>query len=177
MPKALKIIWNVLTTIVVVVVVLGAVFLMGSRLLGYRVFTVLTGSMTPTYDPGDLIYVKSVPVEEIKVGDPLTFILNENLDIATHRVVDIDTEHQRFYTKGDANSTVDDPVHFKNVIGVPQFRIRWLGWVSNFIQRPPGMYITIVAIAVLLILALLPERKAKKCPADEPSEQTAEVSE
>jgi len=155
--------WNIISTALVVIVVLCAVFLMGSRLLGYRVFNVISGSMEPTYSVGDLIYVKSVNVNEIKVGDPITFVLNENLVVATHRVVQIDTENKCFYTKGDANDTVDAaPVHFNNVIGVPQFSVPLLGYVSDFIQNPPGIYIAL-AIGLLLVVAVfLPDLLSKK---------------
>ena len=56
--KLLKKIWNVISTALVVLIVLCAVFLMGSRLLGYQVFNVISGSMEPEYSVGDLIYVK-----------------------------------------------------------------------------------------------------------------------
>ena len=169
MTEKLKKIWGVSSTVLVVLMVLCAVFLMGSRILGYQVYTVLTGSMEPEYNVGDLIYVKKVDVNTIKVDDPITFVLNENLTVATHRVVRIDAENQRFYTKGDANQIEDnDPVHFNNVLGVPKFAIPKLGYVSNFIQNPPGMYITI-GVGILLIAAVfLPDLlKRKKEEADE----------
>lgn len=163
MTDTLKKIWSVVSTVLVVLIVLCAVFLMGSRLLGFRVFTVISGSMEPEYSVGDLIYVKSVDVETIKVDDPITFVLNENLVVATHRVIDIDKENKCFYTKGDANDIPDAaPVHFNNVIGVPKFSIPLLGYVSDFIQNPPGMYITIGAGVVLIILVFLPDMLAKK---------------
>ena len=143
-------------------VVLIAVFLMGSRLLGYQVYTVLSGSMEPAYSVGDLIYVKKVDVNTIKVGDPITFVYNEELMVATHRVVRVDAENQRFYTKGDANVDEDKPVHFNNVKGVPKFSIPKLGYVAYYIQRPPGMYITIAVGAVLIILVFLPDMIKKK---------------
>lgn len=161
--KLLKKIWNVISTVLVVLIVLCAVFLMGSRLLGYQVFNVISGSMEPEYSVGDLIYVKEVDPYEIKVGDPITFVLNEDLVVATHRVVEIDAENQHFYTKGDANETADaSPVHFNNVIGVPQFGIPLLGYVSDFIQNPPGMYITIAVGVVLIIVVFLPDMIGKK---------------
>ena len=161
--KLLKKIWNVISTALVVLIVLCAVFLMGSRLLGYQVFNVISGSMEPEYSVGDLIYVKEVDPYEIKVGDPITFVLNEDLVVATHRVVEIDAENQHFYTKGDANETADaSPVHFNNVIGVPQFGIPLLGYVSDFIQNPPGMYITIAVGVVLIIVVFLPDMIGKK---------------
>ena len=165
MKATLKKIWNIASTVLVVLMVLCAVFLMGSRLMGYRVFTVISGSMEPQYSVGDLIYVKTVDVNTIQVGDPITFVLNEDLVVATHRVVEIDAENQRFYTKGDANEIVDnEPVHFNNVIGVPQFSIPKLGYVSDFIQNPPGMYITLAAGSVLIILVFLPDMLRKKKP-------------
>ena len=151
-------IWSITSTVLVGLVVLIAVFLLGSRLLGYRVFNIISGSMEPEYSVGDLIYVKEVDPSTIQIGDDITFVLNEDLVVATHRVIRIDTEKQHFYTKGLANETEDaSPVHFNNVVGVPQFRIPLLGCGSNFIQNPPGMYITIAAVAVLLILAFAPD--------------------
>ena len=163
MNNTLKKIWNIVSTVLVVIVVLCAVFLMGSRLLGYRCFTVISGSMIPTYDIGDLLYVKEVDVNTIKAGDPITFILNEDLVVATHRVVRVDAANQRFYTKGDANQIEDsEPVHFKNVIGVPEFSIPKLGYVSDFIQNPPGMYITIGVGIILILIVFLPDLLGKK---------------
>ena len=171
-----KKIWGILSTVLVSLVVLAAVFLMGSRLLGYRVFNIVSGSMEPEYSVGDLIYVKKVAPETVQVGDVITFVLNEDLVVATHRVVRVDAEKQRFYTKGDANETEDGaPVHFKNLIGVPQMKIPGLGYVSDFIQNPPGMYVTIAAVAVLLILAFAPDFVKKKQP--EVAEDPAAIEE
>ena len=161
--EKLKKVWSVVSTVLVVIIVLCAVFLMGSRLLGFQVYTVISGSMEPVYSVGDLLYVKPVDPATIQVGDDITFVLNEDLVVATHRVVRIDAEKQHFYTKGEANETEDaSPVHFKNVIGVVKFSLPWLGYVSDFIQNPPGMYITIAAGAVMIVLVFLPDFLPKK---------------
>lgn len=163
MKDSFKKIWNIISTLLVVVIVLCAVFLTGSRLLGYQCYTVISGSMEPEYNVGDLLYVKQTDVSTIKAGDPITFVLNEDLVVATHRVVRIDAENQRFYTKGDANEIEDsNPVHFNNVIGVPQFSIPKLGYVSDFVQNPPGMYITIGIGIVLILLVFVPDMIRKK---------------
>jgi len=163
MMDALKKGWNIFTTVLVVLVVFCAVFLLGSRILGYRVFNVISGSMAPHYNVGDLIYVKEVDVNTIQVGDPITFVLNEDLVVATHRVVEIDAQNKHFYTKGDANGTADaSPVHFNNVIGVPKFSIPLLGYVSDFIQHPPGNYITLGVGLVLIAAVFLPDLIGKK---------------
>jgi len=171
MTNILKRIGSIVSTVLVVLIVFCAVFLMGSRILGYRVFTVISGSMEPEYSVGDLIYVKKVDVSTIEVGDPITFILNEDLVVATHRVVRVDVENQRLYTKGDSNGIEDsEPVHFNNVIGVPQFAIPKLGYVSHFMQNPPGMYITIGVGLVLILLVFLPDMIGKKRKEDDAAE-------
>ena len=165
--KMAKKIWSITSTVLVTLVVLAAIFLMGSRVVGYRVFNIVSGSMEPEYSVGDLIYVKEVDPETVKPGDVITFVLNEDLVVATHRVVRVDAEKQRFYTKGDANETEDSaPVHFNNLVGIPQFAIPGLGYVSDFIQHPPGMYITIAAVAILVILAFAPDIAKKRAAAN-----------
>ncbi|MCI7570698.1 MAG: signal peptidase I [Clostridiales bacterium] len=145
-------------SVIVAVVVLLAVAFVGVRVVGLQPFTVLSGSMEPTYHTGSLIYVKSVEPQDVHVGDPITFVLNEDLVVATHRVIEIDAENERFYTKGDANESADgSPVHFNNLIGVPVFTIPLLGYVANFVTNPPGMYIALAGVAVLLLLTFVPD--------------------
>ena len=163
--EMLKKIWNVVSTVLVALMVLCAVFLLGTRMIGYECYNVISPSMTPVYDVGDLIYVKEVDPYTIQPGDVITFIVNEDLVIGTHRVVRVDTEKKCFYTKGDANEIEDaEPVHFNNVIGVPQFSIPKLGYVSDFVQNPPGMYITVAVGIVLIFLVFLPDIIGKKKP-------------
>ena len=172
--NTLKKIWSIVSTALVVLMVLCAVFLMGSRIMGYQCYTVISGSMEPEYSVGDLIYVKKVDVNTIEVGDDITFILNEDLVVATHRVVRVDAENQHFYTKGLANEIEDsEPVHFNNVIGVPEFSIPKLGYVSNFVQNPPGMYITIGVGIILILAVFLPDMIGKKKNKDEDKEVAA----
>ena len=174
MNNTLKKIWNIVSTALVVLMVLCAVFLMGSRLLGYQCYNVISPSMEPEYGVGDLIYVKDVDPTTIKEGDVITFIVNEDLVVGTHRVVRVDAENQRFYTKGDANEIEDQsPVHFNNVIGVPKFSIPKLGYVSDFVQNSPGMYITIGVGIILILAVFLPDMVGKKKKEDEDEEVAA----
>ena len=155
--------------------VLGAVFLMGSRLMGFRCFNIISPSMEPEYGVGDLVYVKEVDPATIKEGDVITFLVNEDLVVGTHRGVRVDAENQHLYTKGDANQIEDqEPVHFNNVIGVPQFSIPKLGYVSDFIQNPPGMYVTIGIGVLLILLVFVPDMIGKK--KEEENEETVAVN-
>ncbi len=162
MNHSLRKIWNTISNILVALVVVLALLLVGARIVGLQVFTVLSGSMEPTYHTGSLIYVKKVDPYTIQEGQPITFMLDENT-VATHRVVGIVPDEEdptviRFRTKGDANEAEDGSlVHYKNVIGTPIFSIPYLGYVANYIQHPPGMYIAISAGAVLLLLVFIPD--------------------
>lgn len=157
MNRTAKKIWNAASTVLVALVVLLAVLLVGVRLVGLQVFTVLSGSMEPTYHTGSLIYVKKIDTADIQPGTVITFMLNEST-IATHRVVAVvpdeeDAQTVRFRTKGDANDLEDGTlVHYKNVIGTPVFTIPYLGYVANYVQHPPGMYVAVSAGAILLLL-------------------------
>ena len=158
MKNSVRKTWNVISTILVVIVVVIALLLVGARVFGLQVYAVLSGSMEPTYHVGSVIYVEPVDPSEIQVGDPITFVMNEQLTVATHRVVRIDAENSAFYTKGDANEDPDaSPVHFNNLLGKPVFTIPYLGYVSSYVQSPPGIYIAVGAGALLLALAFLPD--------------------
>ncbi len=147
-----------ITTVVVVAVVLLAVLLAGVRVVGLQPFTVLSGSMRPAYEVGSLIYVKQIEPAEIKAGDPITFVLDDSLKVATHRVIAISPDGEYFTTKGDANNAEDGtPVYYKNVIGKPVFTIPYLGYVSSFIGTKQGIILSVTAAAVFLILAFVPD--------------------
>ena len=158
MNPLLRKIWNAVAWVLVAAVVVLAVLLAGVRLVGITPYVVLSGSMEPTYPVGSLVYVRSADPEDVEVGDAITFVLNEDLVVATHRVIGIDRENQHFYTKGDANDTADgSPVHFNNLIGKPLFCIPGLGYFSAWVTEPPGTYVTACAGAVLLVLVFLPD--------------------
>ena len=164
MNKTVKLVWNIISWLLVAVVVALAVLLVGMKALGFQVYAVLSGSMEPTYHVGSLIYVKSVDTDDIEVGDAITFMLDANT-LATHRVTQVieDGSSVSFKTKGDANNNGDaEAVSAQNVLGVPKFSIPYLGYVANYIQNPPGTYIAIAGVCVLLILVFIPDIFAKK---------------
>lgn len=162
MSQKIKKTTDFISTIVVILAVVLVILLVGPRILGMHVFSVLSGSMEPTYHVGALIYVKNVDTSDLKAGDVITFMLDEDT-VATHRIVGIVPDEEapsviRFRTKGDANEVEDGSlVHYKNVIGTPVFTIPKLGYFADFIQHPPGTYIAISAAAVILLFLFLPD--------------------
>lgn len=153
-----KRIWNIAGTVLVVLVVLLAVALVGVRLVGLEPYVILSGSMEPVYPVGSLVYVQRMDADRIAVGDPIAFVMNEDLVVAIHRVIGVDAAAQQFETKGDANDAADAaPVHFNNLIGKPVLCIPKLGYVSDYLTNPPGMYIGGAAALVLLLLMFVPD--------------------
>ena len=193
MSKTIKKIWNWVSGILVALVVLLAVALAGVRIIGLHPFVVLSGSMEPEYHVGSLIYVKSVDYKTLQVGDDITYMVSEDT-VVTHRIIEVlvdeeDPNTLRYFTQGIANDVPDGTsVHYKNIIGKPVFSIPYLGYVSNYIQNPPGTYIAISAGEILILLVFLPDlfeeddkeksgkkdKKSRKAEA-EAADETSEV--
>lgn len=152
MKKVLKIFSNLL---LIVLLSAAAVFAV-PRLFGIEMYGVLTGSMEPAYQVGELIYVVPTDEDDIEVGDVITFLMDDSGTVATHRVVEIDEENSYFYTKGDANDVEDGtPVHYNNVIGVVRFGIPFLGYAAVYMSTSSGKIITVTAVIAALILVVL----------------------
>ncbi|MGN0712227.1 MAG: signal peptidase I [Anaerovoracaceae bacterium] len=153
---------NILSTLAVILALVLVLLLVAPRVFGMHVFTVLSGSMEPSYPVGSMIYVKSVDPFQLNEGDVISFLLDEDI-VATHRIVGIVADDEdksviRFRTKGDANDAEDGSlVHCRNVVGTPIFTIPKLGFFADYIQHPPGMYIAISAAAIVLLILLLPD--------------------
>ena len=179
----LKKTWNSVTTIILVIVVILALLLAGARLVGLQVYTVLSGSMEPTYHVGSVIYVKEVDPSTLEVGDAISFLISEKT-VATHRIIEVlpdesDPNVIRFRTKGDNNDIEDtNPVHSNNVLGKVVGTIPLLGYVSNFVQNPPGTYIALAAMAILILAVFVPDiiGNARKLQAEEEEKQKQEES-
>ena len=177
MSKTVKRIWNWISGVLVGIVVLLAVALVGVRLMGLEPYVVLSGSMEPTYHVGSLIYVKDVDYKQLKVGDPITFLVSENT-VATHRIIEVlpdeeDPDTLRYFTQGDANDVPDGmSVHYKNIIGKPVFSIPYLGYVSDYIQNPPGKYVAMAGAALLILLVFLPDVFAEEEPRNQEEKKT-----
>ena len=125
-------------------------------IFGYKILQVMSGSMSGEFETEDTIIIKQIKNEsEIKIGDIITFKVDENT-LVTHRVVEIvknenDTE---YVTKGDANNSVDtQKVKFKDIEGKYLFKTIILGKIIKIIQSPIG--INFVLILPVLIIAII----------------------
>ena len=150
----MKKVLNTISYLITFVVVVFAILTVGVKLLGIHVYTVLSGSMEPTYKVGSLIYVVKTNTNTLQEGDVITFKIG-NSTVATHRIIEItkdEEDNKIFYTKGDQNDIRDEvPIEVNKVIGKPIFTIPYLGYVTTFIKTRIGKILTIV-IGIILIL-------------------------
>ncbi|QIM15202.1 signal peptidase I [Leucobacter insecticola] len=146
--------------IVVVAVLLALVVV--PRLMGGDSLTVLSGSMEPTFSPGDVVVVKGVQETEVcdtvSVGSIVTYFPEPNdPTLITHRVVaktigDFDDQTRcRLITQGDANSAVDDPVSPAQLRGVFMYGVPKLGWARQWVGE--NQMLALGAVVVVLLVA------------------------
>ncbi len=159
--KVARIAGNIITIVFIVVIALSLYSMLQHRrdpnkvpaIFGFSGLTVLSGSMRPYLEPGDMIIDKAVSTESIKVGDVITY--RDNGSIVTHRVMEIITENgsHHFVTRGDANNTEDiKPVRENALIGKVMFKIPYGGYVARFVRSPIGLMIFIIIPVALMLV-------------------------
>lgn len=156
MKKAIKIIGNILFYLILISLIFICFTMLRAKkmgvqpsVMGYKFYTVLTGSMSPTIAPGDLIIVKETTASEIKEGDIITFASSQSDNITTHRVKQVINEDEiKFVTKGDANNVEDpNPVSSELLIGKV---VKYIGGLGNKMQYMQQNLAKII-IAILVI--------------------------
>ncbi len=124
------------------VALLGTVVLAGLALIvvpkatGSRPLTVLTGSMTPTYMPGDVVIVRRTDADNLQIGDVITFqAVSDDPRLTTHRIksVALTSDGRQYVTQGDANGAVDPaPVKPEQVRGTVWYSVPYVGYAATW---------------------------------------------
>ncbi len=112
--------------------------------------TVLTGSMEPILQPGDVIVAKPINPKEVKVNDVISYRNNQNT-LVTHRIIElVEKDGEVFFqTKGDANNVKDEGlIAPEQLVGSLFFHIPKAGYIANFLKSPFGL-ILIVSVPLL----------------------------
>lgn len=143
---------------------------------------VLSGSMSPALNAGDIVAVRGVEPSEVRVGDIITFQpVSDDPTLITHRVVSKGVDPQDglvFVTRGDANSADDQPIVGAQIKGLYMYRIPAIGWVFNWMGGVGGGLVKIFAVLLLAyaVWALVIAGRRSKPPlrAAEPDESATE---
>ncbi|QCB93857.1 signal peptidase I [Cellulomonas shaoxiangyii] len=172
----------VTTALLVAVLALAGALVVVPRALDGAALTVLTGSMVPTYEPGDVVVVRGVQdaAAEVQVGDVVTFQpVSDDPTLVTHRVVDkqFTGDGVRFVTRGDANGADDDPLVPEQIKGVALYHVPAVGHVSLWLGGHRGTVVVAVAAALLVyavLMLLRPDRATAtsddRTPAPDPTD-------
>ncbi len=120
-----------------------------SNLGGFTPMTVQSDSMSPTFDQGDLIVIKTCDTSKLQVGDIVTFhtIIDNQYALNTHRIESIDELNcmRSFTTKGDNNDVADTHIISDgDIVGHYVFKIPGMGKVMDFLSSTWGFLIVVV---------------------------------
>jgi signal peptidase len=125
---------------------------------------VLSGSMSPEYPVGSMVFTRAVDPASVAVGDIITFQRPSNpAELVTHRVAAVDTSTgvPVFTTKGDANPVADlDPVPASAVQGRLWFGVPQLGRITALLHSAQGVGVLVVLICA--VVALSPGKRSEE---------------
>ena len=148
-------------TVILAIAVLGVLFVnVGPLVLPYKVYTVLSGSMTPTIPIGSEVVLTPVAASQIQVGDIITFKNPRNTsELVTHRVVGTQRDsagNLYWTTKGDANGAPDTWRIPAQGTGLRYaFHVPFIGYAFAMLGSPLGRIMFILAPALLLAAVVL----------------------
>jgi signal peptidase I len=129
----------------------------GGEFHKYQFMSVLSGSMVPTVNVGDLVVAAVVAPDELHDGDLATFRQPDTGRLITHRVQSILWRGNiaDVITRGDANSVGENwSVTADAKVGRVAFRVPRVGYVVGALGTPPGQ-IGLAALAAFLGMWIL----------------------
>lgn len=112
------------------------------KIFGMATFVVLTGSMEPTIQPGEMIIIKET--DNYKSNDIITYREDKNF-LVTHRIIRVNEEG--IVTKGDNNNIEDKEIKKEQILGKVIFQSKLFGFFILYLLKP----ITLLLIFILLI--------------------------
>mgnify|MGYP002076174738 FL=1 len=127
---------------------------------GFRIFNVATESMVPKYLVGDVLIVKEIETNDLKVGDDVTYLGKEGSfknRVVTHQIIQIDeTENGKvFHTKGIANEVEDPTIEGDQIYGKVIYKCLIFSQLTKLMNNMTAFYIVVfVPFAILVSLQL-----------------------
>lgn len=162
--KVLTVIGTVLCIILIPILIINCTLIIKSftseevpSVAGKLPLIVLTDSMYPVIQSGDLIICSTAQPEEIEAGDVIAFFdpAGNGTTIVTHRVLEVTELDGRtaWRTKGDNNNTEDRLlVTGEKLVAVYEgTRLAGFGNVALFMQTTPGLIVCVVCPILLLV--------------------------
>lgn len=153
-------VWRGLTTgISILVLAVAALVVAVPAAVDGMPLSVLSGSMRPTYEPGDLVVIKPKEPTDIRIGDVITYQVHSGeSELIAHRVIEKNSSTDgsvSFITQGDTNDVPDaTPIRDVQIHGTVWYRIPMLGWVNNWFNGEKRDIVVPTAAGALILYAL-----------------------
>lgn len=179
--RVLRVLRSVLLTATALLGVASLGAVVAGLVLDVRPLVVVSGSMEPGIPVGSLIAGRTVPADQVEVGDVVTVPRREGTtDLVTHRVVEVRTPEgadpgvRELVLRGDANET-DDPMPY--VVDEVRRHVATLpggGYAVRTLQSGRGVVVVggVLVAAVVLTFAV-PSDAASGRGADPPTGRRA----
>lgn len=103
----------------------------------YYALAIASGSMSPKIKKGDIVIVEKVNSNYQKIKKQDVIVYEYNGSIIVHRVQQIlkTNGEYYFYTKGDANSSIDNyAIDESMIIGVVKINVPYIGWPTIWLN-------------------------------------------
>lgn len=143
--KVLKTLGQVVLFVILIFFILLNILSMNNKsLFGFRIYRVISGSMQPALQIGDVIIIKKA--NNYAEKDIITY--DNGLTTITHRIKSINGDE--IITEGDANDAPDKPITKDRILGKYFFRISTFSVFSIMLTGK-----TIYLIMVLVLFAIL----------------------
>lgn len=125
--------------------------------MGYKAYTVVSGSMEPGIPTGSLVYIKDMEPEDVETGHVIAYYGGRDTNvIITHRVVENRVTKGEFITKGDANRTEDmNPVSYDHFLGRVELSIPKLGVAAQIMTGREGKTAAVCVIGLAIVLHMI----------------------
>ncbi len=152
----------------------------GPHLLGYQTVTMLTGSMSPTIRPGDVVVDTPEPVGAVRPGQIISYhVPLEDHRVVSHRIVSVAQTPGgavTVRTKGDANAS-EDP-WTAQLQGQQDWQVRTvvprLGALIGLLRGPYLMRLVLIALLMLATDGLISIWRRPPPPAPTPAPTPAQ---
>lgn len=153
--KVLKIIGQFILCLILIFFILLNIFSMNNKsLFGFRIYRVISGSMQPALQIGNVIIVKKS--NNYSERDIITY--SNGLTTITHRIIAINNDE--VITKGDANEVDDKPINKEQIVGKFFFRISNFSLFSIILSKNV-IYLIMIFLLVLIFLLVIGDRIIK----------------
>lgn len=161
--KTFQIIYTIIKIFVVAMLSIYLLFVIvqrftnNSSILGYRVFTIATGSMEPVYNINDVILVKDTDPSTLKKGDDIAYLGNRDAVkglIVTHRIIRMETfnDGKVHYTLKGVNNKYEDPsITADQILGKVVGKLPVVNFINHVVKNIYGFFFLVFCPLVLVI--------------------------